>query len=101
MKFDPTKELSRKDVESLVRDIVETGTLIISSHAKERMAKRGYTIQDVQFILSHGRVQSSEFNVAANNWKYRFEGNDIDGDTGAVIIAIASHYNAIIITVLG
>ena len=101
MKFDPTKELSRKDVESLVRDIVETGTLIMSSHSKERMAQRGYTIQDVQFILSHGRVQSSEFNAAANNWKYHFEGKDIDGDTGAVIIAIASQYNAIIITVLG
>jgi len=101
MKFDPTKELSRKDVESLVRDIVESGTLVISGHAKERMVQRRYTIQDVQFILSHCRVQSSEFNAAANNWKYRFEGNDLDGDTGSVIIAIANHYNAIIITVLG
>jgi hypothetical protein len=55
----------------------------------------------VQFILSHGRVQSSEFNAAANNWKYRFEGNDLDGDSGVVIIAIASQYDAIIITVLG
>jgi len=101
MKFDPTKELSRKDVESLVRDIVESGTLVISGHAKERMVQRRYTIQDVQFILSHGRVQSSEFNVAANNWKYRFEGNDLDGDSGSVIMAIASQYNAVIITVLG
>jgi len=101
MRFDPTTELSRKDVEFVVRDIVETGTLVISSHAKERMAQRRYTIQDVQFILSHGRVQSSEFNVAANNWKYRFEGNDLDGDSGSVIMAIASQYNAVIITVLG
>lgn len=102
MRFDSTKELSKKDVESFIRDIVETGkVLIISKHAKQRMKERNYTIQDVQFILTHGHAQSSEFNDFAKNWKYTFEGNDLDGDTGSVVIAIANHYSAVIITVLG
>jgi len=101
MRFDSTKELSLKDVESLIRDIVEARGLVMSGHAKARMAERNYTIHDVHFILSHGRAISSEFNDLANNWKYRFEGNDLEGDSGSVIIAPVTHCNAVIITVLG
>lgn len=68
---------------------------------KERMAERGYTTQDVEFILAHGKVQSSEFDKLTVNWKYRFHGDDLDGGTGTVIVAIARKMSSIVITVLG
>lgn len=56
MEFNPAKELSKDDAAALIRDIVENGTLIIFRHAKERMAERGFATQDVEFILTHGKV---------------------------------------------
>lgn len=101
MRYDPAKELSKSDAAVLVREIVENGTLILTRHVRERMQERGYSIQDVQFILTHGRVESSGFDEITGNWKYRFHGDDLDGGTGTVIVAIALQHKAIVITVLG
>lgn len=101
MEFNPAKELSRTDAAVLIHDVVENGILIISRHAKERMAERGYTTQDVEFILTHGKIQSSEFDQIPGNWKYRFCGDDLDGGTGTVIAAISTKNRSIVITVLG
>jgi hypothetical protein len=101
MEFNPAKELSKKDTAVLIRNIVENGIVIISRHAKKRMAERGYTTQDVEFILTHGNIQSSEFDQMTGNWKYRFCGDDLDGGTGTVIVAIATKKRSIVITVLG
>lgn len=100
MKYDPAKELSKDEVAALVREIVENGILILSRHARERMKERGYSIQDVQFILTHGEVQASSFDKLTGNWKYRFYGDDLDGGTGTVIVAIALQHKAVVITVL-
>ena len=37
MRYDPAKELSKSDAAVLVREIVETGTLILTRHVRERM----------------------------------------------------------------
>lgn len=100
MKYGPAKELSKDEVAALVREIVENGILILSRHARERMKERGYSIQDVQFILTHGEVQASSFDKLTGNWKYRFYGDDLDGGTGTVIVAIALQHKAVVITVL-
>jgi len=60
----------------------------------------GASIQDVQFILTHGEVQASSFDKLTGNWKYRFYGDDLDGGTGTVIVAIALQHKAMVITVL-
>jgi hypothetical protein len=54
----------------------------------------------VQFILTHGEVQASSFDKLTGNWKYRFYGDDLDGGTGTVIVAIALQHKAMVITVL-
>ena len=64
------------------------------------MKERGYSIQDVQFILTHSEVQASSFDKLTGNWKYRFYGDDLDGGTGTVIVAIALQHKAVVITVL-
>lgn len=76
LKFDPATQLSSKDASELILEIVENGELVLTPHAKKRMKERGYSMQDVIFILTHGEVKSAEFDDQANNWKYKFCGND-------------------------
>jgi hypothetical protein len=105
MKFDPSKELSERELKDLLACIQGSdGTLIISKHAKERMLERRYSLRDVLHIIAHGTMTGSEFNQAPANWKYTFKGEDLDGDNGGVVLAVGTHvgtqYSCVIITVL-
>lgn len=101
MKFDPSREISNDQALAIIRDIVEDGILILSHHAKERMAERGYTLYDVVHILLHGRIVGKEHKEKTNNWSYKIHGNDLENDEGTVVIAILKQMSAIVITVLG
>ena len=101
MAFNPTTRLEEKAVQDMVHDIVSHGGVLTpSKHAKERMMERGYTYRDITRIISHGNLRDAEFNQDAQNWKYTFHGEDLDGDHGAVVIALVSANNCVIITVL-
>ena len=101
MEFDETRELPDDEAQSIIREIVRNGTLILSRHAKERMAERGYTLQDVVHILLHGEIVKKEYKDKAQNWAYRVQGYDLENDEGAIVVAIIKRMSAIVITVLG
>ena len=101
MEFDETRELPDDEAKSIIREIVRGGTLILSRHAKERMAERGYTLQDVVHILLHGEIVKKEYKNKAQNWAYRVQGYDLENDEGAIVVAIIKRMFAIVITVLG
>lgn len=100
MRFDSTRELSEPDVKGLINDIWSNGGTIISGHAKKRMKERGYSFRDIMHIITNGSLTNSEFNSSIGNWKYKFEGEDLDATTGGVVVAIPEHHKCIIITVL-
>ena len=101
MIFDPKKELSESGIKDLIDFIWNgDGTIITSKHAKERMKKRGYSFRDIMHIISNGALVKSEFNNLSGNWKYIFEGEDLDDTSGGVVFSILSHNECIIITVL-
>lgn len=102
MRFDPTKELSEPEVKDLINLIWNNsdGIIIISKHAKERMKERGYSFRDIMHIISNGSLIETEFNGSIKNWKYKFEGDDLENTAGGVVVAINSQYKCIIITVL-
>lgn len=100
MKFNPTAELSDSDAQAVIRDIVAGGTIIYSDHVKESMKKRSYSMHDVEYILRRGQITKKEFDKKHNNWAYVVSGDDLDGDSGSVVIAIIQAYRGILITVL-
>lgn len=101
MKFDSTRELTERDVKEHVQDILDHGgELILSKHARVRMAERGYSFRDIVNIVRTGNLANTEFNDAAKNWKYTFRGPDLDGDEGAVVIALSSLKNCVVISLL-
>ena len=101
MRFDPTKELSDKEALKIITEIVEYGFIHYSDHVKEQMKKRGYEAQDVEYILTNGNITKKDFSEEHQNWEYRIEGTDLDGDEGKIITAVIAINRLIIITVLG
>jgi hypothetical protein len=99
--FNPTKQLNEKEVKECVNDIVGYGgELIYTRHASKRMEERGYSYRDIYKILLHGSLVDVEENTAAGNWKYTFAGEDLDGDSGSVIIALVQRQECVVITLL-
>ena len=56
MVFDPIDEISNSNAHKIICEIVTSGTIIISSHAKKRMIERKYTAHDVEYILLNGEI---------------------------------------------
>lgn len=100
MVFDPIDEISNNDAHKIIREIVTGGTIIISSHAKERMIERKYTAHDIEYILLNGEITKKEFNTKAQNWAYTVKGEDIEGADAGVVAAIVRGMSAVVITVL-
>lgn len=84
----------------IIREIVTGGTIIISSHAKERMIERKYTAHDVEYVLLNGKITKKEFNTKAQNWAYTIKGKDTEGDDAGVVAAIVRRMSVVVITVL-
>jgi hypothetical protein len=101
MNFDPTNELSETDLKTTIRKILGAdGMLYYTSHAKTRMEQRGYNYRDVTYIMEKGALVNTEYNDKVGNWKYTIRGDDLDGDSGAVVVTIVKQREGIVITVL-
>jgi hypothetical protein len=101
MTFDLTQKLSETDLKGIIRKILGSdGMLYYSSHAEKRMEERGYNYRDITYILEKGDLVGSEYNNKAANWKYTILGNDLDGDSGSIVIAITKQREGVVITVL-
>jgi len=77
-----------------------SGSLSFTKHAKKQMGTRGYTTQDVVYILETGIVIEIRLETK-NQWHCKVEGYDLDGDRGVVITAIINENHLLVITVLG
>lgn len=101
MRFDPTRLLTEKEVKEHVQAIVgHGGTLILSAHAKNRMTDRGYSLRDIHHIILDGTLVNSIPNEKSCNIKYTFNGPDLDGDSGSVVITLVTVRECVVITVL-
>jgi hypothetical protein len=77
-----------------------SGSLSFTKHAKKQMGARGYTTQDVVYILETGKILDIELKPT-RHWLCKVEGYDLDGDQGVVITAIINENHLLVITVLG
>ena len=64
------------------------------------MRERNVTTDDFLYVLMWGQVQSVENNTETGHWKCEVNGNDIDGDSLTLQVAIdESRQRVICITV--
>lgn len=97
--FTPDQELDERQALDLIREIVDTGHIIFSDHARDRMQERNFTSRDVLYILKHGHISKKEFDEEHNNWQYAIKGEDLEGDDGTIVTAIVNSNRQVIITV--
>ncbi len=75
----------------LLREILVSGTLTFSGHAKREMAKDKLTTQDIVNVLRAGVVEPSEFD--SGSWRHRVKTNAI-----CVVVVLVSEQEAVVVT---
>jgi hypothetical protein len=100
MKFNPLENIDTDAAHRIIRRIVQDGTINLSRHAKNRMAERRYSIQDIEYILLNGKITKKEFKEKFQNWVYTVRGDDLEGNDGGVVTIIISPMLSVIVTVL-
>jgi hypothetical protein len=96
-----TDRLSPEQAENKINGIARLGSIVPTRHLSKRMKKRDYDFQDLEQILSFGKVKKSpEYDEEYGRWKYKVEGNTIDGEKATVVVAILSHNEILGITIM-
>lgn len=93
---------SANEAKDKIQVILNDGMVELSVHCRrESMPKRGVTMLDVVNALRLGEIRRApEWDDVHSNWKYRVEGEDIDGDELiAITLIIESDLTLYIVTV--
>jgi hypothetical protein len=83
--------LSPPDARRLIREILQSGSVVLSRHAAEEMAKDNLTMVDVTNVLRGGVVDPAEFENGS--WRHRVRTARI-----AVIVAFRSETELRVVT---
>ena len=96
-----TQKLKPLQAKRTIDYILERGCVIVTTHCRlDSMPKRHVDMNDVQYVLKHGQIiQEPEWDSDNENWKYRVEGTDVEGEELTAIAAIESTSMLIVITV--
>lgn len=83
--------LSPPEARRLIREILDSGSVALSKHAEEEMAKDNLTMLDVANVLRGGVVDPGEYENGS--WRYRVRTARI-----AVIVAFRSETELRVVT---
>ena len=86
----PTVELvacqTRTAAQVLVRQCLESGTVIYGFHVKEALKDDDLDILDAAAVLRSGQIYNEpEQDIKSGEWKYRIEGRAVDGKRLAIV----------------
>jgi len=90
-----------EELETRIREILNHGVIRYNQpHLTQRMTERNYSMGDIRHILKNGKIIDVQ---KEGNEKYRctVRGDDLEGDSGAVIVIVIKDKKIFIVTVLG
>src|SRR5205085_7153273 len=94
------RRLSREDACRQVRDCVVRGDVILTKHFRDELQNEGLAVADAFYVLQHGSVFSEpEFSPRYQEWNYRMEGVEPDGQSVAIIFGFTSDETGLLITI--
>ncbi len=94
------KQLTPSEATKRIREIVRFGDVRTTEHCRIRMVERRFSFQDLVSVLLNGDVKSQpEYDQKHDQFKYRVEGNTIDGDSAAAITVIVSARTLLVVTI--
>ena len=94
--------LTAEEAKEKIRLILDEGTVELSFHCRyESMPKRSVTMPDIIATLKSGEIRREpEWDDENGDWKYRVEGEDVEGDDlTAITLIIETEMQLLIVTV--
>jgi hypothetical protein len=92
--------LSAKDAKAKILIILAKGDVIPTDHCQDEMFEANADMTDVLNVLETGRVSKHEWNEEHQNWKYRVDGEYVDGEElTAITVIVESDMQLIVVTV--
>jgi len=79
-----------KDILRVVRIHVTNDRYTLTTHAIERQGKRQITLNEIKYVLLHGRHNKSRnrFCPSHNAWSYTIEGKNLDEEQMRMVVAL-------------
>lgn len=94
-------ELGPDEVREQIDWILRAGSIALSLHGKARMFERRVDMQDIIFCLRGGTpAANARWSDEHEQWSYRIEGQDIEGDALSCVVAFEFRSLLIVVTVL-
>lgn len=89
--------MSAAAIQRLVRQRADTSAhVIITDHARQRMAERGFTIDDILKILRQGAIYVPPFRNEHGSWQTDVE-RRMPGGRDAVAVTVVPHDKMLIV----
>lgn len=100
--MDKPTPFTPEEAKRLVLEILRDGEIKTIRHCRlERMPERSVQMADIRYALETGEIKcAAEWDDRHNSWKYRVEGEDIDGDELiAITVILTETMRLLIITI--
>jgi hypothetical protein len=83
------RNLTASQVKQYVSSVLKgEGFLTYSGHAKERMRRREFTTQDVQYVLETGNYSQGYWEAQEQNHEFNVTGFDLNGEELELSLAL-------------
>lgn len=93
---------SKRNIQDKINKLsIDSSSVALSTHAKERMFERNFTIMDVLEILSEGIIIENPTQSESGNLRYKIESpNFRGGRSAAAIVVIKKDEKLLVVTVM-
>src|SRR5437764_10476 len=94
------KRHSRDDALKRIRRCLDDGEVIPTKHFRDKLEELGLSMVEAMYVLRRGLIlNEAEFDVRHQEWNYRIEGTEPDGEHVAIVFAFIEDASGLLITI--
>jgi hypothetical protein len=82
-----------------MRALVREGAYVVTLHGHEEMEADGLTTNDLEHVISTGRIVERQRDQRSKEWKYLVEGESLEGEAVVVVAKIGPTGKLVVLTV--
>jgi hypothetical protein len=88
------------DARSGASSVQSRGEVIPTKHFREKLEMLGVSMVEALYVLGHGLILNEpEFDVRHQQWNYRIEGTEPDGEHLAIVFTFVEEVSGVLITI--